>query len=80
MDVIKIALELTKQLDCGFTDCLLPVAKSCDQLTQALIGQLGFRVAVTLPLCVYMAGDVGLTDSFLMTYNLADSTNRPVST
>jgi len=70
------AVKMTRQLELGYSDCLVSVAASCVVLIETL-GRTGFSVAATLPRSISMAGGIGLTDTVLMIRNLGQK-DRPV--
>lgn len=76
--LIESAIQLTDQLDCGYTDCTMAVSSTCRGLLDELIGRQRFVPIVTVPRTVRMARGLGLVDSILLHKNF-NSELRPVS-
>jgi len=70
-------VTMTRQLELGYSDCLMSVAASCVGLIETL-RRTGFTAAATLPRSINMAGATGLTDTVLMIRHLGLK-DRPVS-
>jgi hypothetical protein len=64
--LIDLAVELAKQLDVGFMECVYSVSATCYNLISGLIGHLQFKAVATMPKCVHMANGIGLTDSLVL--------------
>ena len=78
--LIDLAVELTKQLEVGFMECVYAVSATCYNLINELVGRLQFKAVATLPNCVHMANGIGLCDSIVLIRNIEPLTyNRQVS-
>ena len=65
---MELSLELTRELDVGYTECLISVAATCSNLIGSLIKQLQFTVVLTMPQSVKIAGiEDKLVDNVLLT-------------
>jgi len=73
--LISVAVKMTRQLDLGYTDCVMSVATSCCVLIE-MLSRAGFTIVATLPRSINMSG-IGLTDTVLMIRNLGLN-ERPV--
>ena len=77
--LIDLAVELTKQLDVGFMECVYAVSATCYNLINELVGRLQFKAVATLPNCVHMANGIGLCDNIVLIRNIEPLTyNRQV--
>ena len=78
--LIDLAVELTKQLEVGFMECVYAVSATCYNMINELVGRLQFKAVVTLPNCVHMANGIGLCDSIVLIRNIEPLTyDRQVS-
>jgi len=70
-ELVELSTKLTREMDVGYTDCIVSVAVSCNGLINVLTSRHQFTAAGAVPKSVRMANDIGLVDSEVLIRNIA---------
>ena len=70
-ELVKLATELTRELELGYMECVMSVSVTCDSLLRGLTEQVQFKQVATIPRSVNMANGIGLTDSVVLIRSIA---------
>lgn len=78
VELLHLAVNFTRELNVGYTDCVLSIAASCRRLVDAITSskdadssqRLWFQTVAKIPEGIYMEGDQGLSDILVMVQNI----------